>query len=113
MIFSGIVVGGSRKAAGLGYPTANIPLAGVDVSGVYSSIVELDGVSHRAVSYADTAHSILESHLFDFTGDLYGKPITVTLGKRIREGEVFESDAELARAIATDAATARAHHETT
>ena len=111
MTFSGIVLGGSRKAAELGYPTANIPLPDGVVAGAYVSTAEVDGTTYRAVSYADAARGIVETHLFDFTGDLYGKRITVTLGNRIREPEAFENDEELARAIAGDADAARRYHD--
>lgn len=103
-------MGGSRKAAALGYPTANIALPKDSASGAYASIARIDEEEYKAVSYADGTRCILETHLFGFSGDLYGKRITVVLGNRIREPEAFESDEELVRAIASDADAARKIH---
>lgn len=109
MRIEGTVIGGSRKAAALGYPTANLPCT-EQVSGVYTSTAEVDGARYRAVSYGDPVRQVLETHLFSFSGNLYGKHMAVTLGTRIREPEAFESDAELMRAIASDVESARALH---
>ena len=39
--YTGIVEGGSQRAAGLGYPTINIPLADTEVSGIYAALVKV------------------------------------------------------------------------
>ena len=50
----------------------------------------------------------LETHLFDWSGDLYGQEIGVRLHRFLREDAVFAGLDELKAAIAADAAQARA-----
>lgn len=107
MICKGIV--GRGKGQGGEYPTANIPLADVGVSGIYAAQVEVDGDSYAAAAYAREGSGLLEAHLLDFSGDLYGKPIVVTLLVKVRNDETFASAEELARAIESDIAAVRVH----
>ena len=107
MEFKGTVTGGSRQAALLGYPTANILLADTDVSGIYVARVVSEGQEYPAVAYADL--HILEAHLFRFSGDLYGKEITVTLELKLRDSERFDTEEALKEAVENDIAAARAH----
>ena len=109
MEFKGTVTGGSRQAALLGYPTANILLADTDVSGIYVARVVSEGQEYPAVAYADQSRHILEAHLFRFSGDLYGKEITVTLLLKLRDPERFDTEEALKEAVENDVAAARAH----
>lgn len=52
--------------------------------------------------YNTTKNVYLESHLLDFTGDLYGQRITVELRHKLREEKNFASVAELKTAIEKD-----------
>lgn len=106
MRFSGIVAGGSAKAHALGYPTANIPLA-ENVSGIYAALVTIGGTEYPSVAFADPTRGVLEAHLFDFSGNLYGKEMNVFLVKKVRDTQVFESEKELQEAMQEDAAQAR------
>lgn len=107
MEFTGIVAGGSAKAHALGYPTANIPLTEAGVAGVYAARVHIEGTDYTSVAFADPTRSVLEAHLFDFSGDLYGKEIRITLVEKIRDSEHFSDDTALKEAMAEDAARAR------
>lgn len=109
MEFTGLVTGGSRKAAQLGYPTANILLADTEVSGIYAARVVSEGQEYSAVAYADQTRHILEAHLFRFSGDLYGKEITVTLEMKLRDSERFDTEDALKEAVENDIAAARAY----
>jgi riboflavin kinase/FMN adenylyltransferase len=51
--------------------------------------------------------SRLEAHFFDFSGDLYGREIAVTLHHFIREERKFENFAALKEQIGADATQAR------
>jgi riboflavin kinase/FMN adenylyltransferase len=51
----------------------------------------------------------VESHLFDFAGDLYGEEIRVDLVARLREERRFASVDALVAQIQADAAAAREH----
>lgn len=111
MEFTGIVIGGSRKAKELGFPTANIALTDSAVSGVYAARVTLDDRDYGAVAFADPGRGILEAHLFDFEGDLYGKEIFITLIEKIRDREDFSDDEALKEAMVRDAEKARSVRE--
>ena len=107
MEYRGIVAGGSAKANALGYPTANIPLTD-SVSGIYAARVVVDGSTYAAVAFADPSRKVLEAHLFEFSGNLYGKEISITLVEKIRDTAVFMDDDALKEAMADDAQKARA-----
>ncbi len=109
MTYSGTVIGGSRRAASLGFPTANIALADALPSGVYIASVAIEGVEYPAVAFADQGRKLLEAHILDFADDLYGKEISISLIKRLRDAAYFDDEANLKEAIAADVAAARAH----
>jgi riboflavin kinase/FMN adenylyltransferase len=50
---------------------------------------------------------IVEAHLFDFSGDLYGRPLRVEFEQRLRDERTFPSVDALRAQIAFDAAEAR------
>ena len=101
--YSGIVERGPRRGTRLGFPTANIRCADSEVSGIYAALVYIkDKPPHSAAVYADTKRGVLEAHILDFSGDLYGLTITMELHKKIREDETFKSDDVLRKTIARD-----------
>src|SRR5271165_7395473 len=98
----GIVVTGDRRGRKLGFPTANVRI-GPEVElddGVYAGVVELkDGSRHRAAvsvgrrpQYHAAGERLVEAHLLDFDGDLYGQKIRVELGDLVRPQRVFETE---------------------
>ena len=97
------VVSGNRLGRKLGFPTANMDISSrTDITnGVYRSQIEIDGVLYNAMSNVGIRPSVvstgrwLETHIFDFHGDLYGKVLTVRLIEKIREERKFASVAEL------------------
>lgn len=101
-MIKGMVQRGQGRGAALGYPTANIPLEDMSVSGVYAARVHVDGKEYDAAVFADPARKILEAHILDFSSDLYGKEIEIELLDRIRESKSFENDEDLKKAIAED-----------
>ena len=113
---SGEVEHGDRRGRELGYPTANLrldPACGLR-HGIYAVRVgtggrRFDGVaSFGRRPMFDVGTVLLEVHLFDFTGDLYGKTIDVAFIGWIRHELVFASIEELVRGIDEDARRARA-----
>lgn len=109
-IVEGIVIHGEQLGRRLGFPTANIAAESVEAEdGVYASEVELDGVIYRAMSNLGRRPSVggasrlLESYLFDFDGDIYGKVIRVRLINRIRGEKRCGSIEELRQLIESDA----------
>jgi riboflavin kinase / FMN adenylyltransferase len=98
----GIVEKGAQRGAELGYPTANITLPEGVAPGIYAGKASVEGKAYEAAVFADGRRSVLEAHLLDFSGDLYGKEISVELVKKIREGKAFANDESLRAAIADD-----------
>jgi riboflavin kinase/FMN adenylyltransferase len=83
---SGEVVHGKRRGHELGFPTANLSVNQELItpkSGVYITKVDVDGVLRTGVTnvgYNPTfGHNpiSIETHIIDYTGDIYGKSITV------------------------------------
>ena len=103
----GVVVAGDQRGGTLGYPTANLrlePDLACPQYGIYAGY----GLGHRAAisigtnpHYGGTERRI-EPYLLDFEGDLYGKRLVVELWERLRDEEVFESEAALVEQIARD-----------
>jgi len=86
---SGIVEEGTEVARKTGFPTANIRFEQADISGTYAGIVIVDDVKYQSAVYANQERHLLEAHLFNFSGDLYGKKITVLLLKKLLDAEKF------------------------
>lgn len=113
---SGKVVHGRELGRRLGYPTANIRLMGrrPPLAGIYASWVHGVGdVPRASVSSLGTRPTVfgteplLEAHLFDFDGDLYGKRLGVEFVEKLREEEKFGDLGALVRQMNIDAAQAR------
>jgi riboflavin kinase/FMN adenylyltransferase len=98
----GTVVEGKQEGKALGFPTANIPLTGTTLSGIYAGRVQVDESVYGAALYADPVRGVLEAHLLDFAGDLYGKSIAVEVLAKIRDSSAFENVEVLKAAIAHD-----------
>ncbi len=112
-----VVAGDRRGGPMLGFPTANLRLApdcGL-AHGIYAVRVRTpDGIEHDGVaSYGrrptfDDGPPLLEAHLFDFSGDLYGKTLAVSFLAWIRPEKKFASVEALIAAMNDDSAAAKA-----
>ena len=113
----GRVMRGNQLGRTLGYPTANLRFGGKvpALRGIYATRVH--GVATQpwpAVSSFGTRPTVggteplLEAHLFDFAGDLYGRRIGVEFVARLRDEERFPDLASLVEQMHRDAAQARA-----
>jgi riboflavin kinase / FMN adenylyltransferase len=109
---SGKVVRGARLGRDLGFPTANIPLAQrPPLAGIY--VVEVDelGRGVASVGCRPTVNPLptplLEVHLFDWQGELYGRRLHVRFLRKLRDEAKFDDLAALRAAIARDAQQAR------
>ena len=112
----GVVQNGDARGRELGYPTANMTLGDYQRPryGIYAVRATLDdGSEHPGVASLgvrptfDPPRELLETHLLDFDGDLYGRKIEVALHAYIREERRFESAGALAAAMREDEAVAR------
>ncbi len=113
---AGKVVYGRQLGRKLGYPTANLRLMGkrTALTGVYATWVYGIGPLPRAsVSSLGTRPTVfgreplLEAHVFDFDGDLYGQRITVEFVHKLRDEVRFDDLPALVRQMDVDAQQAR------
>ena len=95
---SGIVAHGNERGRLLGYPTANLELVDAHVAiplgGVYAVRAYVDGSVYGGMAnigknptFGDVEKPRLETNIFGFSGDIYGKALTIEFVQRIR-GEV-------------------------
>jgi riboflavin kinase / FMN adenylyltransferase len=109
----GTVVAGHARGGTLGFPTANLAVAGnllVPEYGIYAGAV---GEHRAAISIGVNPHyggheRRVEAFLLDFEGDLYGRRLVVELWRRLRDERAFASEAELVAQIARDVEQTRA-----
>ena len=59
---------------------------------------------------SETPRPVLEMHLLDFKGDVYGKDMEVAFHKFLRPEERFTNEESLKRRISLDIATAKRYH---
>ncbi len=104
--YTGIVQGGPKRGSALGYPTINIPLES-GVAGIYVARVRIGAETYSAAAFADERRKLLEAHIIDYSGDLYGKEVAIELLEKIRDTRDFDDDALLREAIADDVAKVR------
>jgi riboflavin kinase/FMN adenylyltransferase len=114
---TGKVVHGNKIGRDLGFPTINLPVDRFHspVKGVFAVRVygiepgePLDGVaSLGSRPTIDGKHCLLEVHLFDWSGDCYGKRVEVEFVQHLRDEEKYESMEAMRQQIARDAAQAR------
>lgn len=89
---TGVVLRGDQFGRTIGFPTVNIALGSVDVSGTYAGEVVVGGSVYPAAVYADERRGLLEAHILDFDRTIYGEEIEIRLLKRIAETKHFEND---------------------
>src|SRR5262249_16800916 len=114
---SGPVVRGDRVGTQLGFPTANLDVAGLALppNGVYAVRGLVGGQAHRAavnIGHRPTLRNPtpqlqVEAHLLDFSGDLYGEELEIVFVEKLREEIKFPSVTELKEQIARDITEAR------
>jgi riboflavin kinase / FMN adenylyltransferase len=112
----GVVQNGDQRGRELGYPTANLELGDYQRPkyGIYAVRVTLDdgseypGVANIGVRPTfDPPQELLEAHLFNFDGDLYGRKVEVALHAYIREEKKFDGIEPLIAHMKEDEAKAR------
>ncbi len=118
----GRVAQGNMRGRTIGFPTANISLfrKNTPVTGVFA--VTMTGIGDKAIrgvanvgtrpTVDDGKKVILETHLFDFNQDIYGKYVEVHFKQKIRDEVRFESFTELKQQIEKDIVVAKQFFET-
>jgi riboflavin kinase/FMN adenylyltransferase len=119
----GRVVHGAKLGRNLGYPTANIalPPGRPVMTGVFA--VRCSGAATRGLEgvaslgykpvVAENGPATLEAFLFDFSGDLYGRRLSIEFLKKLRDEAKYASIDELVAQIRRDCDAARAYFRET
>jgi riboflavin kinase/FMN adenylyltransferase len=114
----GLVEKGDRMGRRIGFPTLNLraenelyPKDGVYVGEVFipsfgRTFHCVTNIGRRPTVYEDYATTI-ESHVLDFSSDIYGEPIRVTFLTRLRDERTFPSMLELTAQIGRDVEATR------
>ncbi len=117
----GTVVEGDRRGITIGFPTANVPVPkrmAWPADAVYAGWCTLpDGsrrgcainIGRRPTFYEHAQQSLLEAHVIDFDGDLYGQEVQVEFVDFLRSERKFEGIAQLSQQLAIDVAAAKVH----
>jgi riboflavin kinase/FMN adenylyltransferase len=119
----GIVVRGDGRGAGLGMPTANLSVPGglaLPAVGIYAGACRRpDGSSNAAAisvglrpTFSDPGagaapEPLVEAHLIDFVGDLYGERVALCFFERLRDERRFDAVGDLVDQMRVDVGRAR------
>jgi riboflavin kinase/FMN adenylyltransferase len=115
----GVVQPGDRRGRDLGFPTANVGVPDevqLPADGIYAGwYVRPDGIElpaaislgRRPTFYEEQPFSLLEAHVLDFDGDLYGEAAKVRFVARLRGEEKFDSLDALVAQIGADVVRTR------
>lgn len=115
----GTVMGGEKRGRDLGYPTANMSIAGLHPPrfGVYAVLVDVLNGAHEGQYIGAASLGVrpmfdgempnLETFLFDFSGDLYGADMSVALVQYLRPEAKFDSLEAFIAQMDADCADAR------
>ena len=112
----GVVVEGSHRGRGLGFPTANLNTDNelIPPFGVYATTVRLDGVIYPSITnvgvrptFDEAPTTVIETHLLDVERDLYGRTLRLGFVQRLRDERRFDSVDLLKAQIGADVRKAR------
>jgi riboflavin kinase/FMN adenylyltransferase len=114
---TGKVVTSDKRGRVLGFPTANLdvkPQQALPDNGIYATITEIDGKQFPSATNIGTRPTfgegakMVETHLLNYIGNLYGKEIRVEFVQRLRDEKRFVSSEELKTQIEKDVRTVKA-----
>jgi len=120
---SGHVVHGQKLGRTIGFPTLNLRIAHhrPALTGIF--IVQVHGLSEQPLpavaslgvrpTVDDSGRVLLETHVFDYQGNAYGKVVQIEFLQKLRDEEKYSDLATLTAAIDNDAAQARAYFAAT
>lgn len=112
----GVVIHGNHRGRTIGFPTANLKPQNrvIPKYGVYATATLIDGIWRRSITnigvrptFESDSEPSIETHIFDFDGDLYGDVLRVRFLRRIRDERKFGGIDELKAQIEMDSARAR------
>ena len=113
----GRVAHGDKRGRTIGYPTANIKMfrKNTPINGVFAvTMTGIDGLEFEGIANVGTrptvdgdSRVILETHLFDFDKEIYGRYVEVHFKQKIRDEMRFQSMEQLKAQIVKDVAEAK------
>lgn len=115
----GAVIDGDKRGRELGFPTANMSIAGLHPPrfGIYAVLVDVMSGPHKGSYHGAASLGVrpmfgenlpnCETFLFDFEGDLYGTHLSVALVEFLRPEEKFDSLDDLRAQMEADCTRAR------
>lgn len=115
----GEVVVGNKIGRTIGFPTSNLVIDENMITppnGVYVTLCVYNGVKYPSITNVGVKPTIgtygknVETHIFNFNKELYGKHIRVEFLEKTRDERKFESKEELGRQIEADCIMAKAFH---
>ena len=116
---AGEVVVGNKLGRKIGFPTSNLNIDEGMVSppnGVYITKCTYNGVAYPSITNVGHKPTIgvyaknVETHIFNFDKELYGKMIKVEFLEKLRDEKKFDSVEELSKEITANCITAKAYH---
>lgn len=117
-VLEGTVVHGAGIGRRIGFPTANLLPAEemmlLPADGVYEVLSRIGSACHKGVMNIGVKPTVdnnrlrtIEVHLLDFSGDIYGKSVSVEFVRRLRGEQHFENIEALCSQIEKDVARVR------
>lgn len=111
----GAVVSGSGRGKQIGFPTCNldVPEETVPSPGVYATRTLVGGTMYGSATHLGAAPTFnveqpsIETHIFDFSGDIYGEEVEIFFIKKLRDTVRYASAEALVRQIQVDCEAAR------
>ncbi len=121
---TGTIARGDRMGQRLGWPTINLapenelyPHNGVYVTKVYFPSFEATFRSVTNIGTRPTVYEnyrrVIESHILDFSSDVYGERVDLSFCRHLREEKLFSSMMDLSAQIGRDADAAREYFRRT
>ncbi len=107
----GKVVTGAGRGESLGFPTANLDVnsgQALPPDGVYAGLAHVNGKVYQSMTNIGKnptfgrAHRTIETFLLDYSGDLYGRELSVDFIARVRDEKKFKNADELKKQLAED-----------
>src|SRR5215210_2509679 len=112
----GIVARGAGRGRELGFPTANVQTTNElpPPSGVYATTATIDDIVYASVTnigtrptFGDVDKPVIETHIFDYSRDLYDRPLRLSFLQRLRDERAFPDVDALRAQIDADCRSAR------
>jgi riboflavin kinase/FMN adenylyltransferase len=106
----GTIVEGRRRGRAIGFPTANLVTGNelLPPHGVYATTMTVDGIVRAGLTNIGVRPTfgegevVVETHLLEYSGDLYGRQVRLAFVQRLRDERRFEDVAALRAQIEAD-----------